>query len=81
MKSNTARNVFLAFLAGALNQECFAMAPDYGIGRVIVTAFVLALVIAGLIFAGIGAGIAQNRAKGALVGVGAYVALLASAFV
>ena len=77
MKSNAARNLFLAFAAGGFYQECFAMAPDYvGIGQL----FLTALGVVGLVFAGVGAGIAQNRAKGALVGVGVYVALLAGTF-
>lgn len=78
MKSKAARNLFLVFVAGGFYQECFAMAPDYvGIRPL----FLTALGLLGLIFAGVSAGMAQNRAKGALVGIGVYVALLASAFV
>ena len=78
MKSSAARNLFLAVLAGGFYQECFAMGPDIvDIGKL----FLIALGFFGLIFAGVGAFAAQNRAKGAVVGIGVYVALLVSVYV
>lgn len=57
----------LPILVLAFPNACFAMGPDYvGIGSL----FLFGLGALFLLFAGIGASIAQNRAKGALVGVG-----------
>lgn len=68
----------LVFIASGFHQTSFAMAPDYvGIGQL----FMYAIGIVGLIFVGLGASVAKNRAKGALVGAGIYVALLVGTFI